>query len=101
MPRTKRALSENKAPGVRQEPSSPRAEHRKSVKGSKPPGSAATRPQRRQPQLCKHFAASARRRNCANSLRRFFAELLKTRIFAQRIPERVELQVGGCYACRS
>src|SRR5262249_32683641 len=114
MPRTKPALSENKAPGVRQEPSSPRAEHRKSEKGSKPPGSAATRPQHRQRQLCKRCGASARRKSCAQSClvstnlirsgsegfcrHRFglllLAELLEARILTQRIPERIKLEIG-------
>src|SRR5262245_134318 len=62
---TKRALPENRAPGARQEPSSPRTEHRKSEKGSTPPGSAARRQRRTRPLPYKRSAASARRKNCS------------------------------------
>src|SRR5262249_6628914 len=98
MPRTKPALSENKAPGVRQEPSSPTPEHRKSEKGSKPPGSAATRPPHTRPQLCKHCAASARRRSscgCLHCPERSFQLVVRQAHLAQKcIPPRIVVKIG-------
>src|SRR5438128_7935080 len=58
---------------------------------------AMPRPHMR-PRLCKHCAASARRRSCADSLCRGLRlghELLETRIFAERIPEWIETKIGG------
>src|ERR1043166_5694999 len=95
---TKSALPENKAPAVRQTPSSPRTEHRKSEKESKLPGSVARRQLRMQPQPCKHCAASARRKNCRNSFWNSrieaFDEFLETRFFAQRIKPLVDLDAA-------
>src|SRR6478736_6992381 len=64
----------------------------------------ANRRRRRRPQPCKRCAASARKRTkvSRSSLRRVFFsdECLKTRIFAQRIPERIEFQIGNSKSSR-
>src|SRR6266513_4169044 len=54
---------------------------------------AASRRLCKQPRLYKHCAASARQRNSSHSRLRV-REFLKARIFAQRVPERIELKIG-------
>src|SRR5262249_37263956 len=86
----------NRASGARQEPSSPTAAHRKLETGSKPPGSEATRPQRRQRQLCKRCGALARRTGCASSsIRRknLCHERLETQLVADAVVDLVDLQI--------
>src|SRR5438270_817023 len=63
-------------------------------KPGSPPGQAANQRPRRRPRLYKHCAALARRRSYRYSRLTFLAELLEARIFAQRIPERIEAKIG-------
>src|SRR5437868_83672 len=70
-------------------------ELQRQVRESRPPGRGATLPPRRQPPPCKHCAASAqKRRKVSRSFRHLLAKLLEPRIFAERIPHRIEAEIG-------
>src|ERR1043166_121289 len=95
MPTRKRAQLERPGSEKQLPLSSPKPALRTSVTKSKPPESTAKKQPRRRPRLCKRCASSARRRNSARSFCSAFGELLKAGIFAQRIPQRIEFQIGG------
>src|ERR1043166_5752284 len=95
MPTRKRAQLERPGSEKQLPLSSPKPALRTSVTKSKPPESTARKQPRRRPRLYKRCAASARRRNSARSFCSAFGELLKTWIFAERIPKRIVLQIGG------
>src|ERR1700737_109114 len=69
---------------------------RKPERKSTPPESRATRRQDKRPQLCKHCAASVRRRNCRSSLcfvENLLDQRLKTRLVANAVVDLVNFKI--------
>src|SRR6266567_7708531 len=100
MPTRARARSENRAQSLRRKLSSSMAALRKSEIRSTLLAATATRQSRRQSLLCKHCAASARRRTLSGSRRLFVnrfrlgfgKEFLKTWIIPDWVPDGIDLQ---------
>src|SRR5205823_773634 len=95
--------SENRGRAPRQTPSLPTAALQRSERESTPPESIATPRRHRQPPLCKHCAASARRRSCSfrsggrfelRGWNNFFGERFETRIAAEWVEQRVNSDIS-------
>src|SRR5437868_432801 len=62
---------------------------------------AATTRRRKRPRLCKRCVASVRRKTkVCRSLSLLLTKLLEARILPERIPKRIEFQIGDSDSCR-